>query len=193
MLKTTHHAANTTSETSTFVLWKSWVHEIAIEAKIDLARVERLDERIARAWQIGETCAGHVETLATFARDVRARRDGATRRPGRGSPRRGQDLPETHQGEMSMDDTPHFRFRLADGREITGPVHGNGGIIRGESARARLELQQKRARAGHAITLYEPAPGCVCVYPEYAAAGNGTPVHVDLRTAEILWDHVVTK
>jgi hypothetical protein len=79
-----------------------------------------------------------------------------------------------------MSSAPHsaarFAFRVPTGT-VTGAVQGNGGIV---SSLARLLAAKKLAGAGRAHGLYEPAPGCVQVFPDYSVAGNGEAVVVAL-------------
>jgi hypothetical protein len=76
-----------------------------------------------------------------------------------------------------------FTFLLADGTTVTGPVQGSGGFV---STQARLVAQQRLAAAGRELGVYEPAPGCVAVFPAYAAAGNGEPVIVPLASLVVV-------
>jgi len=70
-----------------------------------------------------------------------------------------------------------FLFRLADGRELVGPVQGCSGFV---GSLDRLLADRARAAAGEPLGVYEPRPGCVKVCPAYSAAGDGEPVVVPL-------------
>lgn len=78
-----------------------------------------------------------------------------------------------------------FRLELADGRVVTGAVHGSGGLIAGPAGITRLTLAVDRAERGRRLDLYEPRPGGVRVYPDYGAAGSGEPVDVPLAGARV--------
>lgn len=75
-----------------------------------------------------------------------------------------------------------FTFTAKDGRSITGVVQGTGGYVQ---SLYRLKLAQEWAKAGKSLNIYEPKPGCICVYPEFNAFDNGRRVTVDLREVEI--------
>lgn len=85
-----------------------------------------------------------------------------------------------------------FRITTADGRSVTGPVQGNGGLVGAgcytnvrAPMLARLRNDAKRAARGLRLSCYEPAPGCVRVKPDYSAEGDGEPVDVPLAGARI--------
>lgn len=69
------------------------------------------------------------------------------------------------------------------GREpVEGRVQGNGGVLGGDTPRARFAgLQALRLAASGAYPFggYEPKPGHVRVYPNFTAEGNGA--HVDVQ------------
>jgi hypothetical protein len=68
-----------------------------------------------------------------------------------------------------------------DGTPITGRVQGSGGLLVGVAGLARLAYASDSRR----FAGYEPAPGHVCVYPEWTPADNGPPVTVNIRGAKI--------
>ena len=68
--------------------------------------------------------------------------------------------------------SPRFSFVLPSGVTVVGPVQGNGGMV--DAARIVAAARMAASKRPHG--LYEPAPGCVAVFPEYCAAGNGEPV-----------------
>lgn len=74
-----------------------------------------------------------------------------------------------------------FRF-VGPGVDVTGPVQGNGGLV---PSLARLEQQQRLAREGLPLGVYEPAPGFVCVFPDYSGSENGRRVHVPIAIVSI--------
>lgn len=79
-----------------------------------------------------------------------------------------------------------YRFELPNGRVIVGAVQGNGGVLRqGTNGLARLLLAKQRVQQGREIALYEPEPGCVLVFPDYSAEGNGREELVPLKDAKI--------
>lgn len=76
-----------------------------------------------------------------------------------------------------------LRFRFTGpGINVVGTVQGNGGVL---SSLAVLQAQQALAQAGRRLGVYEPAAGCVCVFPEYSAHGNGPRVNVPLSIVTI--------
>lgn len=82
--------------------------------------------------------------------------------------------------------TPRFSFYLVDrattpiARIVSGPVQGAGGLF---ISYERLLGCARLSQEGRPHGLYEPAPGCVHVFPAFSALGNGDPVLVDLRQA----------
>jgi hypothetical protein len=76
-------------------------------------------------------------------------------------------------------------FEIAqDGHAVAGPVQGAGGMV---PTLERLEGAQRLARQGRPHGLHEPRPGCVAVYPEYSARGNGRAVVVSLVGASVAY------
>jgi hypothetical protein len=88
--------------------------------------------------------------------------------------------------------TPRFRFIYGDHESTTiqGVVQGNGGFVK---ELPRLLLAWRMAKEGRDTGLYEPAPGCLTVYPAYNAHGNGEPEHVDLRQVVRIEPHGFTR
>jgi hypothetical protein len=76
--------------------------------------------------------------------------------------------------------TARFEFTLDDVSRVTGHVRGAGGMIGSVS---RLDAAAQLARDGRPHGLYEPEPGCVAVYPDYSAVGDGEPYVVSLLTS----------
>ena len=70
-----------------------------------------------------------------------------------------------------------FRFTLANGRTVAGPVQGAGGVV---SDLERMKRAIRLAKEGRDTGLYEPHPGHVVVFPEFSAEGDGPRVAVDL-------------
>ncbi len=70
-----------------------------------------------------------------------------------------------------------FRFTLADGTKVMGPVQGASGVV---GSIERMRQAVRRAKAGHDTGLYEPKPGHVDVFPMYSAHSNGPRVAVNL-------------
>ena len=75
-----------------------------------------------------------------------------------------------------------FRFTESDGKTVTGPVQGNGGLV---TSLARLLKAQRLANDYLDTGLYEPSRGRVCVFPDWTPRSNGPRVYVSLRTATI--------
>lgn len=69
-----------------------------------------------------------------------------------------------------------FRFRH-ETQIISSVVQGNGGLV---TTLERLLGAKRVASQGHEHGLYEPKPGCVMLYPEYCAAGNGPELVVPI-------------
>lgn len=85
---------------------------------------------------------------------------------------------------------PRFFIRAADGGFVSGCVQGAGGILAsgfggGSTPLERLQTDARRAAQGLRLSVYEPAPGHVRVYPEYSAAGNGPHVDICIVNATI--------
>lgn len=88
-----------------------------------------------------------------------------------------------------------FRITTADGRTVTGPVQGTGGLVGAAFADgpraaaapmlARLRGDVRRAAKGLRLSCYEPKPGHVRVKPDYCAESDGTPIDVSLVGARI--------
>ena len=78
-----------------------------------------------------------------------------------------------------------FAIRDAAGVEHIGPVMGAGGPLAGRDALARLLYAQRRAAAGRPLTIYEPAPGRICMLVGYGAASDGERRSVALTGATI--------
>ena len=75
-----------------------------------------------------------------------------------------------------------FRFVLRTVRGVAlhvveGPVQGAGGFV---SRLADLEAQRALNALGRPLTIYEPDPGHVEVFPEYTAESNGPGVRVHI-------------
>ncbi len=79
-----------------------------------------------------------------------------------------------------------FAIQLADGRAVVGPVQGCGGVVERRGGFGRIRVAIVNAEEGLPTGLYEPRPGYARVYPDYSAQGQGEPVDVDLRGAEVL-------
>lgn len=76
------------------------------------------------------------------------------------------------------------------GRRVVGAVQGNAGLLREPHGLERLRLCVLRAKAGQPLSIYEPSPGHVAVYPRLDAQQNGPFVYVDLRRVsdvEVAW------
>lgn len=84
-----------------------------------------------------------------------------------------------------------FKAILAGGTIVTGPIMGRGGMlgagIGGEAAAKHVALDRVRSACDRAISgrkcspdIHEPEPGCVAMYPDYSADGDGEPVIVPL-------------
>lgn len=94
-----------------------------------------------------------------------------------------------------------FRITTAKGLVITGPVHGNGGLLgascshlpfgeREQHALKRLKRQQEFAEEGRELAIYEPEPGCCAMKPEFSAESDGPVVPVPLKGAKIELDPI---
>lgn len=57
-----------------------------------------------------------------------------------------------------------FRVVASDGTIFVGRIHGSGGEISGWRALDRIGAEQRKASSGRALSIYEPAPGCVAMY-----------------------------
>lgn len=76
-----------------------------------------------------------------------------------------------------------YTLQLADGRVVTGPIHGSGGLIGGGIQNwDRVQRQIARATEGDGLGVYEPKPGHARMYLNYDRDG-GDPIDVDLRGA----------
>lgn len=73
-----------------------------------------------------------------------------------------------------------YTLRLADGRTVTGPIQGCGGVVpAGQDA--RIQIQIDRANEGDALHIYEPAPGCASMHTP-----GGGRITIDLRGATLI-------
>lgn len=68
-----------------------------------------------------------------------------------------------------------------NGAPVTGRVQGSGGFLVGVAGLARLAYASDSGR----FAGYEPAPGHVCVYPDWTPASNGPGVAVNIRGARV--------
>lgn len=80
--------------------------------------------------------------------------------------------------------TGRVTITTAAGVEVTGYVHGSGGILR-ESALDVLERCIRRANRGQVLHIHEPKPWHCAVYEHARAAGDGPVTLVDLRGASV--------
>lgn len=94
---------------------------------------------------------------------------------------------------MSTTGVNWYRFTTSAGAVVVGPVHGSGGMLASQyrhGALERMEITRQRALLRQSLSIYEPEPGHVCVYPKFSHRGNGPAVHVDLTdpglTIEVL-------
>jgi len=92
--------------------------------------------------------------------------------------------------------TIKFKCVLEDGRIITGPIMGNGGML--GDAYAHLSASRQRAAAEDVLRavirrlkttdvqhrIYEPVPNCCAVYLDYSAESDGDPVAANLLTTK---------
>lgn len=78
-----------------------------------------------------------------------------------------------------------FEITTQDGQRHVGHVQGCGGLIAGRNALERLRGQAELAAEGDALAIYEPAPGCVLLYPRMTARNPGPRVAVSLVGARI--------
>lgn len=62
-------------------------------------------------------------------------------------------------------------------------MQGNGGLV---TSLPVLLAQQRLAREGRPLGIYEPEPGCVCVFPDFNAHDNGRRVIVPIKSAIIV-------
>ena len=90
-----------------------------------------------------------------------------------------------------MSGVVRFRAELADGRVVVGSIQGNGGELGNASlcqgtraARAhairRMRAIQRCAAEGLSVSIYEPAPGCVAMFPDWSLESRGEVVAVPL-------------
>jgi len=80
-------------------------------------------------------------------------------------------------------------LRLADGRTVSGAIHGSGGIVAGASRVARVERAIRQANKGRDTGLYEPNPGHARLYRMYSNISRdvaGNEIEIDLRGAEVV-------
>jgi hypothetical protein len=87
---------------------------------------------------------------------------------------------------------------LQNGRTVTGPIHGNGGLIgsalshivplppdlASDYIRDRLSACWHCLERGQRLPVYEPKPGCVAMYPNWSPASDGQAVAVPVRGTE---------
>lgn len=81
--------------------------------------------------------------------------------------------------------TVRFRIVTADGKVHVGAVQGCGGTVSGRHALRRMWVEIGRATEGDPLGIFEPQPGCCCLYPGYSAFGNGPRQHVPLAGATV--------
>lgn len=80
----------------------------------------------------------------------------------------------------------NFWIREASGKTHDGVcIQGNGGTVRGQHAKTRLQTSIDRATEGRDTGLYEPAPGHVLGFYENAVGRYGER-QIDLRGATIV-------
>lgn len=98
----------------------------------------------------------------------------------------------------ALDNRPavvRIRAELETGEVLTGPVMGNGGMVgsgamhagRGLAARQALHtlrIAKLRATEGRRLQIFEPAPGCVAIYPDHGPASDGERVVIPLAGTE---------
>lgn len=98
------------------------------------------------------------------------------------------------QQRESKVDTVKFKATLHDGTVLTGPIMGNSGMLcaaiadRGTAERValiRIVCEKFMADRGYRSPgIYEPESGCVAIYPDFSAKGDGEPVAVQLLGTE---------
>lgn len=93
-------------------------------------------------------------------------------------------------------DTIRFKAITCSGLELVGPIRGVGGMLGSAAlhltnrksaeqiAFDRLDCAQRRAERSCHSGFYEPRPGCVAIYPDFSAQGDGKPVAVPLLGTE---------
>jgi hypothetical protein len=85
-----------------------------------------------------------------------------------------------------------LRARLADGREIVGPIMGNGGMLgsgtlcagrerASQAALKDLALCRRLVEDGRPLHIFEPSSGHVASYPDFSATENGERVEVPIE------------
>lgn len=98
------------------------------------------------------------------------------------------------QQRESKVDAIKFKAVLHDGTILTGPIMGNSGMlcagIHDTDMAKRVALdridQAKRldSQGYRGPGIHEPEPGCVAIYPDFSAKGDGEPVAVPLLGTE---------
>lgn len=73
----------------------------------------------------------------------------------------------------------HYTLTLADGRTVTGPIHGSGGTIPARQ-HDRVQREIDRANDGDRLGICEPAPGCASMHTP-----SGGRLTIDLRGARL--------
>jgi hypothetical protein len=73
-----------------------------------------------------------------------------------------------------------FMLSLRTGEQITGAIHGSGGLVASNDCR-RIAKAIERAHEGRNTGLYEPQPGFVRVYTKATALEASEHIDVDLR------------
>lgn len=74
--------------------------------------------------------------------------------------------------------TTRFRF-LVEGETIVGPVRGKGGMVQHP---AQMQREKRRAASGKPLSIHEPVPQCVAVYPHYDATADGLPMFLPIAS-----------
>jgi hypothetical protein len=77
---------------------------------------------------------------------------------------------------------PRIRATLADGRVLTGPVGGQGGMVGAGAAGRESAVRSLRRVLDTAWWLYPQ--GSIRIYPDYCAASDGEPVDVPVKGTE---------
>ena len=85
-----------------------------------------------------------------------------------------------------------IRATLKTGEVLTGPVMGCGGMIGGGAMHAgrdlaalrELRVAKLRAAEGQRLQIFEPAPGCIAIYPDHGPACDGKRVVIPLDGTE---------
>ena len=88
--------------------------------------------------------------------------------------------------------TIRIRAELSDGQVLVGPIMGNGGMLGSgalycgidaaeRQALRALGLNRLRVSTGKPLSIFEPSPGHVMIYPDYSPASDGKGVPILLR------------